>query len=198
MSLCGRQQIARRDLFSMGFPVLAFAKMQCSWPTSPTFRVWKPSGHIDRLFWRPGWKEPDRDDFRSRVAQAHSGNAWISDGGFAAATFDLRLPRADVLIVLERPRWLCLVRVLWRSLSRRERTDRPEGCQEQLSWDFLNFIWRFDKDTWPRIEAARIAHGRNVPVIRLRSNREIVGFLASQSAGGCQLAEHSVAEVVLG
>jgi adenylate kinase family enzyme len=154
--------------------------------------------HLDVLFWRPGWKEPDRDDFRARVTEAHSRSAWISDGSFAAVTFDLRLPLADALIILERPRWLCLTRVLWRSLSRRERADRPEGCPEQASWDFLKFIWRFDKDTWPRIEAARIAHGRDVPVIRLRSKREIVGFLASKSAGGCGLAEHSVAKVVAG
>jgi adenylate kinase family enzyme len=125
----GKSNVARQLGQRLGFPVV----------------------HLDVLFWRPGWKEPDRDDFRARVARAHSGNAWISDGSYAAATFDLRLPRADALIVIERPRWLCLVRVLWRSLSRRERADRPEGCPEQISWDFLKFVWRFDKITLPRI-----------------------------------------------
>ena len=141
--------------------------------------------------WRPGWTEPDRDDFRARVAHAHSGDYWISDGSYAAATFDLRLPRADALIVLERPRWLCLARVLWRSLSRRERIDLPEGCSEHVSWDFLKFVWRFDKVSLPRIEAARVAHGRDVPVIRLSSNRQIAGFLESQPAErtGYQKAE---------
>jgi adenylate kinase family enzyme len=132
------------------------------------------------------------------VAHAHSGDAWISDGSFAAATFDLRLPRADALIVLERPRWLCLVRVLWRCLSRRERADRPEGCPEHVSWDFLKFVWRFDEVTLPQIEAARVAHGRDVLVIRLRSKREIAGFLASQSAAAYHLAEHSAAKVMNG
>jgi hypothetical protein len=51
--------------------------------------------------------------------------------------------------VLERPRWQCLPRVLWRSLSRRERADRPEGCPEDVSWDFLKFVCRFDKVTLP-------------------------------------------------
>jgi adenylate kinase family enzyme len=145
-------------------------------------RLGLPIVYLDALFWRPGWTEPDCDDFRARVAHTHSSDSWINDGSYAAATFDLRLPRADALIVLERPRWLCLVRVLWRSLSRRERADLPEGCPQQITWDFLKFVWRFDKVTLPRIEAARVAHGRDVPVIRLRSNREIAGFLASQPA----------------
>ena len=96
-------------------------------------RLALPIVYLDVLFWRPGWKEPDRDDFRARVAHAHFANAWISDGSYAAAAFDLRLPRADALIALERPRWLYLARVLWRSLSRRERADRPETCPEHVS-----------------------------------------------------------------
>jgi len=151
-------------------------------------RLGLPVVHLDVLFWRPGWKEPDRDDFRARVANAHAGNVWISDGSYAADTFELRLPRADSLIILERPRSLCLVRVLWRSLSRRKRPDLPTGCPEQLEWSFIKFLWRFDKVTWPRIEAARIAHGRDVPVIRLRSERETAAFLAAQD-GNDQSAE---------
>lgn len=154
-------------------------------------RLGLPIVYLDVLLWRPGWTEPDRDDFRARVAHAHSGDSWISDGSYAAATFDLRLPRADALIDLERLRWLCLVRVLWRSLSRRERADLPEGCSEHVSWDFLKFVWRFDKVTLRRIEAARVAHGRDVPVIRLRSNRQIAGFLASQPAVAYDVSEHS-------
>jgi adenylate kinase family enzyme len=145
-------------------------------------RLCLPIIYLDVLFWRPGWREPDRDDFRARVVQAHSGDSWISDGSYADASFDLRMPRADALIVLELPRWLCLVRVLRRSLFRRERADRPEGCPEHISWDFLKFVWRFDQVTWPRIEAARVAHGRDVPLIRLRSSREIACLLASQPA----------------
>jgi hypothetical protein len=40
-------------------------------------------------------------------------------------------------------------------------------------------IWRFDRVTWPQIEAARLSYGPNVPVIRLRSRREVTTFLAS-------------------
>ena len=158
-------------------------------------RLCVPIIYLDVLFWRPGWKEPDRNDFRTRVAHAHSGDSWISDGSYAESTFDLRLPRADALIVLERPRWLCLVRVLRRSLSRRERADRPEGCPEHVSWDFLKLVWQFDKVTLPRIEAARVAHGGDVPLIRLRSGREIDSFSASQPTAH-HLGEHDAAKLI--
>jgi len=44
--------------------------------------------------------------------------------------------------------------------------------------EHLRIIWCFDRITWPQIEAARLEHGPNVPVIRLRSRREVTTFLA--------------------
>src|SRR6266496_3263394 len=82
-------------------------------------RLQLPVIHLDMLFWRPGWTWPDISAFRERVAKAIAGEAWISDGNYVLTTFDLILPRADAIIIIERPRWLRLVRVLWRTLSRR-------------------------------------------------------------------------------
>ncbi len=94
-------------------------------------------------------------------------------------TFDLRLPRADTVIVLEAPRWLRLLRVSRRVWSATRVSDLPEGCPEHWDWDLLRFIWHFDRRTWPQIEAARMAHGAHVPVTRLRSTRQISAFLES-------------------
>ena len=135
--------------------------------------------HLDVLFWRPGWKEPDTSGFRARVAHAHAGNAWISEGNYITKSLDLRLPRADTFIMLDRPRWLCLFRVLLRATFRRGRPDLAVGCPERgPDRTLLAFIWNFEKATRPRIDAARLALCPNVPVIRLRSDREITAFLA--------------------
>jgi hypothetical protein len=56
--------------------------------------------------------------------------------------------------LLERPRWLRVARVLWRTFWRTREAGLPEGCPEKFDWPFLKFIWQFDKVTWPRIEAA--------------------------------------------
>jgi adenylate kinase family enzyme len=143
-------------------------------------RLGLPVVHLDVLFWCPGWKERDTADFRTRVTQAHAGNAWISEGNYITKTFDLRLPRADIFITLDRSRWLCLVRVVSRVIFRRARADLAEGCPEHFDWELLVFIWNFEQVTRPRIEAARLALCPDVPVIRLRSEREIAAFLAAQ------------------
>lgn len=57
-----------------------------------------PVVHLDKLFWEPGWAEPDAQQFRERVREAVAGDAWVCEGNYARRTFDLRLPRADLVI----------------------------------------------------------------------------------------------------
>jgi adenylate kinase family enzyme len=142
-------------------------------------RLGLPVVHLDPLYWEPGWRASDPTVFLARVAAALAGDAWVSEGNYRE-TFPLRLPRADVVIILHCPRWRLLRRVLWRSLfERNTRRDLPAGCPEHLDWPLLKFIWRFDRVTWPGIEAARQEHGRDIPVIRLGNEREIAAFLAN-------------------
>jgi adenylate kinase family enzyme len=141
-------------------------------------RLGLPVVHLDVLYWRPGWQEPDTTGFRQRTAAAIAGDAWISEGNYRE-TFDIRLPRADIVIILEAPRWLRLMRVMRRVIISTRGPDLPEGCPEHWDWKHLTVIWCFDRVTWPQIEAARLAYGHYVPVIRLRSRREVTKFLAS-------------------
>ncbi len=143
-------------------------------------RLGLPVVHLDVLHYLPGWRRAPLDDFRARVAEAHRGEAWISEGNFASWTFDLRLPRAEAVVVLERPRWLCLWRVTKRAaLERRDRPDLPLGCGEQVDRDLLTYVWSFATVGGPEIEAALRDHGPGLPVVRLRRDREVSAFLAS-------------------
>ena len=119
-------------------------------------------------------------DFRDRVTKAHQGEAWISEGNFASWTFDIRLPRAEALIVLDRPRG----RAFGGSSDAQRwsgayRPDLPDGCAEQIDHDLLDYIWNFRKVGGPEIEAARLAHGPSVPVFRLSRNCDVSAFLSS-------------------
>jgi adenylate kinase family enzyme len=142
-----------------------------------------PVVHLDVLYWRPGWQASDTSSFRGRVAEAIAGDGWIVDGSFSGLAFDLTLARAEKLIVIERPRWLCLWRVLWRSAFQRRgtRTDLPEGCPEQFDFDLLKQVWRYNVDRRPRIEEERLRYGADVPVVRLGSDREIAAFVEANS-----------------
>jgi len=137
-----------------------------------------PVVHLDTLYWRPGWKASDTPSFRARVAEAIARDGWILDGSFSGLAFDLTIARAQQLIVIERPRWLCLWRVLWRSAFQRRgtRADLPEGCPEQFDVDLLKQVWRYNLDRRPRIEEERLTYGADVPVVRLYSDREIAAF----------------------
>lgn len=123
--------------------------------------------------WPPGARDVDAIIFRARVAELHAGEAWISDGNFAAVTFDIRLPRADAIVWIERPRLVCAWRVTIRALRAGE--GHTLGGLPRV----LAFIWGFDRINRPRIEALRMTFGRELPVIRLKSGRDVARFLAA-------------------
>ena len=121
--------------------------------------------------WQPDWSDADVPRFRALIAETHAGDSWISDGNFAAATFDLRLPRAQLIVWLDRPRLGCAWRALTR-VFRRGEAHRAGGLRKAIA-----FIWNFDRINRPRIEAARQQHGPDVPVLHLYTAREIDDFL---------------------
>lgn len=123
--------------------------------------------------WQPHWTEKDVPAFRSLVKKAHAVDDWISDGNFALATFDIRLPRASLVIWLEGSRLSCAWSAITRVFKRHE-VHRIGKLAEVLA-----FIWNFDQVNRPRIEATRLSYGPQVPIITLSSRREIAGFLSS-------------------
>ncbi len=121
--------------------------------------------------WQPDWGPDDAPAFRALLAEAHAGDAWVSDGNFAVVSFDMRLPRADLAVWLERPRWLCLLRA-GRRVFRPGEPHRPADLAKVFA-----FIWNFDRINRPRIEAALHEHGPEVMLMRLTSDRETAAFL---------------------
>jgi len=144
-------------------------------------RLGLPVVHLDTLYWLPGWRAPLPGAHRAAFAAAFAEEAWISEGNFIE-TFDLRLPRADLVVILERPRWLCLWRAVRRAMfSRDARPDLAPGCPEQFDRQLLRDIWRYDAETQPRLEAALLAHGGDTPIVRLPSDLAVAAFLAGLS-----------------
>jgi len=121
--------------------------------------------------WQPGWGPDEVGQFREILGPAHAAEAWISDGNFALATFDIRLPRADLIVWLDRPRLHCAWRAI-RRVFRPGEAHRPRDLGKAL-----RFIWGFDRINRPRIEAARLQYGAQVPVTHLHSDRDIGAFL---------------------
>jgi adenylate kinase family enzyme len=137
-----------------------------------------PVVHIDQLFWRPGWVESEKDVYRARLAQAVAQPRWIIDGNYLS-TIDDRLARADRVILLDRTRSACLIRIGRRiALSYgRVRPDMAEGCPEQIDWAFLKYVWDFPNTQWPQIIAALDRGQAWDRTATIKSDREADAFL---------------------
>ncbi len=137
-----------------------------------------PVVHLDALYWLPGWVERDQAAFRALQAEALKGDRWVVDGGYGG-TIDLRLPRADTIVVLERSRLVCLQRVIWRWLTHlgRTRIDMGAGCPEKVDWEFVQFIWTYRRRTWPKHARAIAEMGGRARLVHLRSDREVRAFI---------------------
>ena len=105
-----------------------------------------PVIHLDKEYWRPGWKPTPEDEWQQRAVALAERDRWIMDGNYGS-TLAMRLARADGVIVMDYPRRLCLWRVVKRMRRHwgRTRPDVAPGCAERWDWEFLRFVWSFNK-----------------------------------------------------
>lgn len=71
----------------------------------------------DELTWLPGWEPVPEAAQRETFAAIAAGERWVLDTAYAA-WLDVVLPRADLVVCLDYPRWLSLQRLLRRTISR--------------------------------------------------------------------------------
>jgi len=141
-------------------------------------RTGLPLIHLDAHYWRPGWIETGKEEWAERVNLLASGDDWVMDGNHGG-TLALRLARADTVLWLDFPVWLCLVRIVGRALRYRGRVrpDMAEGCPERLSLEFFFYTARFPWDGRRRIVEKLPAFTETL--VRLRGPREAEAYLAN-------------------
>jgi adenylate kinase family enzyme len=143
-------------------------------------RLGLPVHHLDRLFWQAGWVETDKSEWRRKQAAVAERAEWIIDGTYDS-TLEMRLPRADTVVLLDFPRTVCMRRSLWRIFSGwgRQRPDTGDGCPERWDWSFIKWVWRYQQDVMPRVHRLLAEHGSGLHLITLRTPREVSRWLAS-------------------
>lgn len=119
-------------------------------------RTGLPLHHLDKLFWLPGWVERDREEGRAELAEVLAGERWIIDGNYGS-TLPMRLSRADTVVWLDYPTWLCLGRAFkrWWQYRGRARPDMTEDCPENLNLEFLLYVLNFRR-AWQHRNAAAL------------------------------------------
>lgn len=144
-------------------------------------RLGVPFHELDALFWKPGWTEPDPDDFRARVAALVATEAWVIDGSYQSWLGQLVLENADVVVWLDPPVQVWLPRLVTRTLRRAITgeslwaTNRETIRGALLSRDSLLLFtakhFRGRRHRYP----VRFA---SYALVRLRSDRDVERFLS--------------------
>ncbi|WP_027834639.1 ATP-binding cassette domain-containing protein [Maritalea myrionectae] len=135
-----------------------------------------PVVHMDQHYFSAGWVEPDHAHWREKVAAMCAEDRWVMDGNYSK-TFDLRLPRADLIIFLDFPTWLCTWRVFKRTTFGfgKVRPDSAVGCPERFDPQFLLYVLNYRRQRAPKIREKLIELGTSTRI--LSSPNDINEFL---------------------
>lgn len=136
-----------------------------------------PVVHLDRHFWKPGWVPTPEEDWRALQAELLAGEQWVVDGNYGG-TFDVRFGRADTVIVLAPRPSSCLAGAISRTATNRGRAVQAPGCPERVDFAFLRWIWRYPRDSRPRLDAELARHPQ-LEVVELRSRGSASRYLAA-------------------
>ena len=130
---------------------------------------------IDRdVRWLPNWQIRDRREQLEILSGLVLRNRWVMDGS-NPSTFDIRVPRTDLIVWVRMPRRVALFSLLRRVLSNygKVRIAMAKGCPEPIpDWDFLSYIWNFERDSAPRFIEKIDKHGPQVPILLIKSRSD--------------------------
>ncbi len=145
---------------------------------------------LGALHFAAGWDQVPAAVLAERKATATASGGWVLDGNFLGTMQDLAWPRADAVIWLDYPLWVCVWRLLRRTVARAWRG-------EEL-WHGKRESWRLSlasKDSvllWPlrtfrrhrrQCEAAmRDPANAHLAIVRLRPPSEAERWLATLGA----------------
>jgi adenylate kinase family enzyme len=148
-------------------------------------RLGLPHVELDELFWGPEWTPVPAPTFRSRVAGAVAGSAWVIDGGYSPVR-DLTWSRVDAIVWLDYPMRTVLYRWAARTVRRIRTaeefwpgTGNRESLANALRRDgLLWWILRTHRRRRRSMSAA-MRERSDLTWVRLRSPAEADRWLAS-------------------
>ncbi|WP_130859465.1 DNA topology modulation protein [Gracilibacillus phocaeensis] len=134
--------------------------------------------HLDALFWKPGWVGVPREKQTSVQQELVEQESWIIDGNYGG-TMEIRLHKADTIIFLDISRAICTYRIIKRWIQYRNKTrpDMGEGCEERISLEFLQWVWKYPSTKRPIILEKLNSLSNEKEVIILTSPKEVRQFL---------------------
>lgn len=134
-----------------------------------------PIIHLDRYYWQANWQATDQEAWDQKVTDFALTDRWIIDGNYSR-TLDIRIERADVIVFLDMPRWLCMYRIVKRRIQYHGRTrpDLNKDCPEKLDIAFIKWVWNYKKRNRVRTleKLEQVKNHKKVMIIRNKKQLE--------------------------
>ena len=134
-----------------------------------------PLFHIDQYFWKPGWQRPDREEFRKTHHELCDKSEWIIEG-MAIRLFEYRLEKADIIIFLNIPWYICFYRIFKRAFTNFGKVffSSAPGCPENFpSWDFLVYTWNFNRNQKQEIRELLALNDKNKRIFVVKNQNDL-------------------------
>jgi len=135
--------------------------------------------HLDKLYWRAGWVEPEADEWIKTITNLIDRDSWIIDGNYSG-TLELRLQRCDTVVFLDLSRVLCMWRIVKRFFVYRggTRPDVAEDCPESLNFEFVSWVWNYPRRSRPKVIKRLQEHAEGKQIFWLRTRSDVQRFLS--------------------
>jgi len=135
--------------------------------------------HLDKLYWRAGWVEPETDEWIKTITNLIDRDSWIIDGNYSG-TLKLRLQRCDTVVFLDLSRVLCMWRIVKRFFVYRggTRPDVAEDCPESLNFEFVSWVWNYPRRSRPKVIKRLQEHAEGRQIFWLRTRSDVQRFLS--------------------
>jgi adenylate kinase family enzyme len=134
-----------------------------------------PLFHIDKYFWRSGWQRPDRQEFEKIHNQLCDAPSWIIEG-MAIRHFEYRLQKADIIIFLDIPWYICFYRIFKRVFLNYGKVlfSSAPGCPEGFpNLEFLHYTYNFNRNQKQEIRKLLALYDKDKQIFIIKNQSQL-------------------------
>lgn len=133
-----------------------------------------PVLHLDSIKYDKEWKPIDNSFVLPQVLEFMSKEDWIIDGFYTYLLMEERLEKADMIILMLLPRFVCLFQTIKRKKSRNR-----EGYKNDLNWWFVKFTLFGCRSKERQQTYAEIAGKYKDKTVVLKTKQQVANFMKS-------------------
>lgn len=114
-----------------------------------------PVYHLDKEYWQPHWVRPNERDWEEKITNLVNQVTWVMDGNYIE-TLEIRLSKADLVIMLDIDKKICIRGLFFRTLKGLfiRRNDLGKGCKDSFNKGYIDLVeWanQFKEKYYPEL-----------------------------------------------